>query len=286
MINLLFLLIISLAPKTTAVDFALQQEIPALEADAVKSILLFEIEGLQDTDVVVENIKLLGDKAKATVMIRGERKTVSLICRKGDFGPVWELEGSVEESLVQVEGEPATATEAESAPARETAPEGEPEVRPAMVTRDAMEYQAFLTDFVTTLRDGREADFEDFYYKESDFDMARVEGTPEEARAKFAAERGFFLKACSEVSGLLRNYRSFEVISVVATGVPARVKRRLSTWVPALVDFYSSAYIEVELDGNRGMISIDGIAGLEDGWRVGAIADYQLPIPQPEPQQQ
>jgi hypothetical protein len=151
---------------------------------------------------------------------------------------------------------------------------------------EASEYQDFLTGFVMALREGREEDFESFYYKESDFDMDQVEGTPDAARAKFSAELGFFIRACSEVSGLLRGYQSFEVISVAAAGVPARVKRRLSTWMPTLVDFYGTAYIEVELDGDRGMISVDGLAMLMDGWRVGAIADYQLPSTKQEQQQQ
>lgn len=288
---LAMILVLTFVGPTTIQDLDGSQEIPELSTDQIKAILLFEMDGISADDIVVEEIKTLEDKARAHVRVKGQSLTVRLQCRMTDFGPRWDLDGSAEESIRTLESpaeetgklETVAAEEKEIPASLERQPQ--PEAEQGGISRDTLEYQRFLVDFVTALRRGEESSYDSFFYKGNDFDLGYAELPPGEALAKVARDRAEFRQGCIDLSSALQRYEDFAILSVVATGVPDRVMDDVKTIMPGVLEFFNTAVIDLRLDGVRGTINLEGIARLADGWRVGLIADYQLPSVSDQQQQ-
>ena len=256
-----------------------QDEIPALEPEDVLAILLFEIDDLTEGDVVIEQVRQLHDLGRATVVIRGQRMVLVLRCRLSDFGPHWDLQGSLDESLyAEAPAEPQSPIEAlppleaEAPPAAESAESADGLFVPD--EEDTRDYQLFITEFITALKDGQEDSYADFYYREADFDS---ESPAAPTQAELESQRRRFVENCSLVSRDLARFETLTVIQVVARGIPEGQLATGALVLPGLSEFYSPAVVEMQLDGRWGRIVLDGVARLDDGWRVGSVGELQFP---------
>ena len=266
-----------------------QDAIPALEPEDVVAVLLFEIEGLAEGDVVVERVGQLYDRGRATVVIRGRRMVLLLRCRLSDFGPHWGLQGTLDNSLYAeppAEAEPPLealpALEAEAPPAAETAESADDVFIPD--AEDTHDYQLFLTEFMAALKEGAEESYAGFYYRESDFD---AESPAAPTRAELESRRRSFVESCRRLSRDLARFETLTVVQVVARGIPQVQLDVGARLLPGLLEFYSPAVVEMQLDDRWGRIVLDGVARLGDGWRVGEVGELQFPgegDAEPEPE--
>ncbi len=254
------------------------QEIPELNADEVRQVLMFEIEGLDGDELVIERIERLHDQAKVYITLSGSPMIARFLCRQTDFGPRWSLEGDVANSMVERTAEPSQPRTGERA--ETDIPDtlkGVPGVSP---TAGSDDYRGFLADFVTVIREFNTGRFEEFYFKDGDFDLSATEEVPEEALARLQRERRRFVGRCRELGSALTAYSSFEIEEIVATGITETMMGDLRALMPGVRAYYNSAVITVLAGGRRGSITLEGVALMDDGWRVGAVAGFNLPAQQ------
>ncbi len=257
------------------------QEIPKLSADEVRQVLMFEIEGLNSDELVIERIERLHDQAKVYITLSGRPMIARFRCRQSDFGPRWGLESDVANSIIERTPEPSRLAEPRGGERAETyipnALQGVPGVPPAAGSDD---YRGFLADFVTVIREFNTGRFEEFYFKDGDFDLSATEEVPEEALARLQRERRRFVGRCRELGSALTVYSSFEIEEIVATGISETMMNDLRALIPGVRTYYNSAVITVLVGGRRGSITLEGVALMDDGWRVGAVAGFDLPARQ------
>jgi hypothetical protein len=256
------------------------QDVPKLDAAEVSRILIFEVEGLQEKDLAVERVEALHDRAKAYVLLRGRPLIVRLQCRVTDFGPRWGLEGSYADSVSDWQRETPAEESQPEVKAEAQREERAPNISPGD-ENDA--YKLFLADFIAAVREGRNSDYEKFYYREADFNLAASEESPEATRERLLREHDYFIRRCDELNRALAGFAHLEIEEITAYGITAAMMSDLLPLMPGIRVFYNSAVIKVKLDGLRGFITLEGVALMQDGWRVGAIASFDLPQP-PEPQ--
>ena len=264
-------------------------QVPALESGEVIAILVFEIEGLADGDVEVQQIKQLHERAKAYVKIGGRSAIVILNCRKTDFGPRWGLAGNIADSIIYT----STAEGSDQATEEQVSVESgqEADLRPgadeapdsALPTEELSEYQQFLIDFVTALREGRSESYTDFFFRDDDFNLETADEPLAEALAELRRQRREFLNRCAELSRELSRYRDYSIVDISVTGVPPDALEHVRVLLPTVVEFYSTATISIELDGAGGTITLEAVTKVGTGWRVGTVSDFLFP-PAPEPE--
>ncbi|HUX07592.1 MAG TPA: hypothetical protein VMX35_09795 [Acidobacteriota bacterium] len=275
------LLVMLLAATPLQQETEQVQDIPELDADEVRQVLMFEIEGLSDDELLIERIEHLHDQAKAYVVLSGRALIIRFRCRQSDFGPRWGLESDYANSVIERTTERPQQTAAHAEERRETAEpdvaQEEPEVSPVMGSDD---YRDFLIDFVTAIRKNEAGSFEKFYFREGDFDLSATEENPVDALARLQRERRSFVGRCNELGSALSAYSSFEIEEIVATGITVAMMNDLQVLMPRVRAFYNAAVITVLLGGRRGSITLEGVALLDDGWRVGAVAGFDLPAQQ------
>ena len=255
--------------------------IPDLVADEVRAIILFEFDGLAEEDLIVERVEQLRDRGKAYIKLQGKRYVVRLRCRKTDFGPQWGLaESDFSGSSTEIKGE--DAVEEKTEPAEAEAQPAPTVVAPASAVPD-QGYRAFLSGFVTTLREGLSSNYARFYYRDDDFNIAAAEESPEQAVSRLQQQRRRFVTRCGEVARRLAAFESFEVTRVVATGITEPMMADLKTLMPKVREFYNTAVVELLLDGVAGSITLEGVVLVGDEWRIGGIAEFLFP---PKPKKQ
>jgi hypothetical protein len=264
-------------------------EIPAIEIEEIREIILFEWDGLSDEDLVIEQVKRLHDRAKAYVVVRGQRLIFSLRCVLTDFGPRWGLDGDLSASVRAWPGdEPEGLESAQPPPAAEPAPtEEETAETTTAAGGDESGYLSFITGFVATMSGTGEggADFASFYYSDTDFNLEAAEGTPEEALDRVQRQRRLFARRCRELASELAGFENVEVEEVVATGIPDAALDELKVLMPGIREFYNTAAVTLIIDGRPGRIVLEGIANIDGQWRLGGLAEHSLPERQ-EPAQQ
>jgi hypothetical protein len=255
------------------------RNVPELEAAEVSEILLFEVDGLKQDELVVERVERLHDRAKAYVVLRGRPLIVRLRCRNTDFGPRWGLERDFVGSTSDWQRE----TPAEAVPEQPTGDEAattvEPPAEPAPATAEDT-YKLFLADFIAALREGRGA-YEAFYFRNDDFDLAASDEDSRASLERLARDRDHFVQRCSELSRALAAFRQLEIGDITAYGITDAMMNDLKPLMPGIKTFYNSAVINLRLDGRPGVITLEGVAQMPAGWRIGALADFELPQAQP-----
>jgi hypothetical protein len=166
-----------------------KSEIPPLDPQNIRELLLFEFEELVKEELIIENVRQLDDRARADLIIKGKTVPLSLICRKTDFGTSWRLSSLQPlQELLSSKPKPVGTVEKKEEKAEDPrigifdTPESKPsqknpEAKPENKSHQAESYQNFLRSFIDTVLAGSdEAGVGEFYFKDEDFKLDNARG--------------------------------------------------------------------------------------------------------------
>lgn len=255
-----------LAPFAGVLSSAQAQEIPALTKELAREIISFEVGDLKEGELEILEVRQFQEQARVRIRLRGAESEIRFECRKTDFGPRWrplDLSTALKQEPIP-EPAPPAAKKAESAPV--TTP-----------VEQLPDQQEFLRAFVTALQHGDEAALERMYYRDGDFDLAKVRSASGAPLAELAEKRAQFLRTCRELNGRLSAFRECTLVTVFAGQSSAAAVRQAQAIMPGAVRYLPAVSIEIMLDGQLGSMTCEGMTLFADGWRIGGFTDVELP---------
>lgn len=251
-------------------------EIPELKSDVVIALILFEVDGLAESDINVLDIRQFEEMAKVQVSIRDNNGILNFVCRKTDFGLKWRLAEKIPEELLQTKTTPKPAE-------TKTEPDeiSESNLEPASATGDVKaekkfpNHEDFIDEFLAALRDGSDQDYERFFFRDTDFEYANVDDETGNPLETLKARREAFIQQCSNLAARLKEVNDFKVVSYFSRRSTRGERAQLKLVLPTAMRYRKTVSVEVIMDGKLGTLIFEGVTLLADGWRLGAVTESE-----------
>lgn len=269
-------------PAIALQDSEASQEIPPLTNEDIISNILFELDDIVEEDIEILEIKQLEDQARVNMKIRGDSHVINFICRKTDFGPKWKVNENLAEILVQKIPDERTLP-SQTSLAREEVEDPiqtittETGMESIEETAKAQGYKDLLDRLITVAKNRQKEEYPRFYFLDGDFDYSKARTTQEKALERVNNQRKRFIKRCEELESRLSQYQELSIVSYFTGSVPEFALLMAKEIMPGTVVYYSTVSVEINVDGQLGKITFEGVTLLPGGWRIGMISNIDIP---------
>lgn len=272
-----------------------QQDTPELSQSMVITAAKMKYPHLANVEIDVIGISPQGRKATAKIIANSVLVSLDFELVETGTGLFWSLSGSSasqpgdagDQQAEQPSRQPAqtTAEELSNEPAADRfnppIDQNQFDLRPQS-DPPSMPYQEFIKSFLSTAADGSRQQLLQYYFKESDFDWRKVEAEDgEDPRMVLMNSRDEFMQQAELLATVLQQARSWRILSYVTRRSNPVERAMLRQIMPRATRYIKSLIVEMDVDNQPARITFEGVTYVGSGWRIGVIAE--LDVPQPEP---
>jgi len=267
--------------------YAQEEALPELTEQMARNALLMAYSDLENLELKIINVSIDGESA----LVRFTTGSILLSRKfelvKTDVGRFWQIKEQSRTETITTSSETrpeASAEIKEPEVSADSGPDWE-ETDPFSI-RTPLEipkssFQSVIQEFLEVARAGDREQLASYYFKASDFNWANVSEEDEDPRTTLQNGATEFMLKAEQIAAVLRNAESYEILSYITSRSNAMERAMLRQIMPRASRYIKEIVVELIVDNEPARLTLEGVTYVGSGWRIGSIAEMELPQPLP-----